>query len=87
LRREGVRVELYPEPDKLGKQMKYAATKMIPIAAILGGDELARGEVTLKNLQTGTQESVARAAVAEWIKRDRPSAQRVLPPQGGSHNK
>jgi histidyl-tRNA synthetase len=69
-----LRVEVYPEPDKLGKQMKYAATKMIPVAAILGGDELARGEVTLKHLQTGTQESVARAAVAEWIKRGRPSA-------------
>jgi histidyl-tRNA synthetase len=74
LRAGDLRVEVYPEPDKLGKQMKYAATKMIPLAAILGGDELARGEVTLKHLQTGTQESVARAAVAEWIKRGRPSA-------------
>jgi histidyl-tRNA synthetase len=74
LRAGDVRVEVYPEPDKLGKQMKYAATKMIPVAAILGGDELARGEVTLKNLQTGTQESVARATVAEWIKRGRSSA-------------
>ncbi len=74
LRAGNVRVEVYPEPDKLGKQMKYAATKKIPVAAILGGDELARGEVTLKNLQTGTHESVARATVAEWIKRGRSSA-------------
>ena len=50
LRREGVRVEVYPEPDKLGKQMKYAAAKGIPFAAVLGGDEIARGEVTIKNL-------------------------------------
>src|SRR5258705_3827685 len=35
LRAQGVRVELYPEPDKLGKQMKYAAAKTIPFAAIL----------------------------------------------------
>ena len=27
LRHGGVRVEVYPEPDKLGKQMKYAATR------------------------------------------------------------
>jgi histidyl-tRNA synthetase len=67
LRRGGMRVEVYPEPDKLGKQMKYAAAKAIPFAAILGGDELARGEVTLKNLQTGEQQSVPRAAVASFV--------------------
>jgi histidyl-tRNA synthetase len=69
LRACGVRVEVYPEPDKLGKQMKYADAKTIPFAAILGGDELARGEVTIKNLQTGAQESVPRAAVAESVRR------------------
>ena len=69
LRAQGVRVEVYPEPDKLGKQMKYAAATMIPFAAILGGDELARGEVTIKNLQTGEQESMARASVASAVKR------------------
>ncbi len=61
LRAAGVRVELYPEPDKLGRQMKYAASKGIRCAAILGGDELARGEVTIKNLTTGEQVSVPRA--------------------------
>ena len=69
LRRQGVRVEVYAEPDKLGKQMKYAAAKMIPFAAILGGDEIARGEVTIKNLQTSAQESVPRASVADKVKR------------------
>jgi histidyl-tRNA synthetase len=66
-RAAGIRVELYPEPDKLGKQMKYAAARGIPFAAVLGGDELARGDVTLKDLATGTQESVARAAVMDRI--------------------
>jgi histidyl-tRNA synthetase len=69
LRRAGMRVEVYPEPDKLGKQMKYAASRTIPTAAILGGDEIARGQVTLKNLQSGTQESVPRGEVVEAIKR------------------
>jgi histidyl-tRNA synthetase len=68
LRAADVRVEVYPEPDKLGKQMKYAAARMIPFAAILGSDEIARGEVTVKNLQNGTQESVARGAVAAAVK-------------------
>jgi histidyl-tRNA synthetase len=68
LRRSGVRVEMYPEPDKLGKQMKYAATRKIRFAAILGGDEIGRGEVTLKNLETSVQQSVPRAAVADLVK-------------------
>lgn len=67
LRAANVRVELYPEPDKLGKQMKYAASKHILFAAILGGDEIARGEVTIKNLNTGTQEAIARGSVAAEI--------------------
>jgi histidyl-tRNA synthetase len=68
LRASGIRVEMYPEADKLGKQMKYAATRKIRFAAILGGDEIGRGEVTLKNLETGVQQSVARAAVADLVK-------------------
>jgi histidyl-tRNA synthetase len=68
LRAAGVRVEVYPDPDKLGKQMKYAASKGIPFAAILGADEIARGEVMLKNLTTGTQESVSRGSVAAALR-------------------
>ena len=64
LRAQGIRVETYPEPDKLGKQMKYAAAKRIPYAAILGADEIARGEVTIKDLETGHQESIPRANAA-----------------------
>jgi histidyl-tRNA synthetase len=62
-----VRVEVYPEPDKLGKQMKYAAGKSIPFAAILGADEIARGEVTVKNLGTGVQTSVPRGGVPALV--------------------
>jgi histidyl-tRNA synthetase len=67
LRRQGVRVEVYPEVDKLGKQMKYAASKAIPFAAILGADEISRGEVAIKNLGTGQQFSVPRTAVAALV--------------------
>jgi histidyl-tRNA synthetase len=69
LRSDGVRVEVYPEPDKLGKQMKYADAKAIPFAAVLGGDEIARGEVTIKNLVTSEQQSVPRSAVAGMLKK------------------
>jgi histidyl-tRNA synthetase len=68
LRRAGLRVELYPEAEKLGKQFKYASARDAVYAAVLGADELARGEVTLKRLSTGTQESVPRADVAARIR-------------------
>jgi histidyl-tRNA synthetase len=68
LRQGNVRVEIYPEADKLGKQMKYASSKRIRFAAILGGDEIARKEVTIKNLETGEQQSVRRPSVAELVK-------------------
>lgn len=67
LRRAGLRVELYPEPDKLGKQFKYASTRNAGCVAILGSDERARGEVTIKNMKTGDQASVPRASVAAAI--------------------
>src|SRR5262245_58756657 len=57
LRRAGLRVEVYPEADKLGKQFKYASALGAAHVAILGADERARGEVTIKNMQTGAQSS------------------------------
>jgi len=68
LRAAGIRVEVYPEPDKLGKQMKYASSRKIRFAAILGGDEIARGEVTIKNLDTGEQKTMPHPAVADLVK-------------------
>lgn len=68
LRAGGLRVDVYPEPEKLGKQMKYASTRKIGFAAILGGDEIGRGEVTIKNLDTGEQTSVPRSDVIRRIR-------------------
>ncbi len=68
LRAAGLRVDLYPEADKLGKQFKYASTRSIPFVAIIGDDERARGEVAIKNMQTGDQKSVKRTAVANTLK-------------------
>jgi histidyl-tRNA synthetase len=48
--------------------MKYASTRRIRRAVILGGDEIARGEVTVKNLDTGEQKSVARAELVRTIR-------------------
>ncbi|MGE3276150.1 MAG: histidine--tRNA ligase [Vicinamibacterales bacterium] len=63
LRAAGLRVELYPDADKLGKQFKYASTRNVPFVLIVGDDEAAKGEVAVKDLRSGDQQSVARAAV------------------------
>ena len=64
LRMAGLKVETALESqDKLGKQFKYADRKGIPYALVLGPDELARGEVVVKDLRSGEQRAVARAAV------------------------
>jgi histidyl-tRNA synthetase len=68
LRAYGLQVELYPEPDKLGKQFKYAASRGIPRVVILGSDERARGVVTIKDMTSGEQTTVARAEAAAALR-------------------
>jgi histidyl-tRNA synthetase len=67
LRDAGFRVEVYPEPDKIGKQFKYAAAKNIRFVTVVGGDERAKGDVTVKDLVAGAQTSVPREKIAEWL--------------------
>jgi histidyl-tRNA synthetase len=62
-----MRVTLYPEPDKLGKQIKYADSIKVPFVCVLGESEIAEGKVTLKNMKTGEQRTLARSAVAGAI--------------------
>jgi histidyl-tRNA synthetase len=67
LRGAGLRVSLYPEPDRIGRQLKYADACGIPLVAIEGDDEMARGEVAVKILATGAQHTVPRASAAAFI--------------------
>ena len=69
IRNTGLRVTLYPEPDKLGKQIKYADSINVTYACILGESELAENKVTLKNMKTGEQQAVDRSSVAETVKK------------------
>ncbi len=68
LREAGLRVDLYPDNDNLGRQFRYAEDRNIPVALLLGGDEIAAGTVTVKNLINGEQETVARAKVADHLR-------------------
>jgi histidyl-tRNA synthetase len=68
LRAERLRVEIYPEPDKLGRQLKYASSRGVALVAIVGDDERAQGQVSLKNLRTGEQWSVPRDRAAAAVR-------------------
>lgn len=58
LRKQGLRVLVYPEADKLGKQFKYAAQINASFVCVVGETELAENKVTLKNMRTGEQETI-----------------------------
>ena len=68
LRAAGLRVEMYPEADKVGKQFKYASARNIPFVAVIGDEELANGTVAVKNMKSGEQAAYPRATVAAQIK-------------------
>jgi len=61
LRAQGVRVEVFPERAKLGKQLQYADSTGVraPFAGIVGPDELAARQITIKHLASGRQQRVA----------------------------
>ncbi len=69
LREAGLRVLVYPEADKLGKQFKYADSINIPFVCVLGESELAEGKVTLKNMKSGEQRTEDRHEVGTAIQR------------------
>ncbi len=71
LRAANLRIEVYPEALRngkdLGKAFKYADARKARFVAVLGQDELSRGEVRIKDLQTGAQETVARGTAAATL--------------------
>lgn len=72
LRAAGIHTISALEPAAgLGKQLKEADRKGVRYALVLGPDELARGEVVVKDLLHGEQRSIARADLvakpASWM--------------------
>ena len=55
LRAANIRAEMYVGTSGMKAQMKYADKRGSPLVVIQGGDEKAKGEVTLKDLVLGAQ--------------------------------
>ena len=70
LRNAGMRAEVYlGNPKNFGNQLKYADKRNSPVAVIVGGDEMEKGVVQIKDLILGAK--IAQSASAdEWA--DRP---------------
>jgi histidyl-tRNA synthetase len=68
LRADGLRVLVYPDADKIGKQIKYADSRGIPFVALLGSNEVAAGTVTVKDLKAQTQNTYDQGAAGGQIR-------------------
>ena len=68
LRKAGLKVVLYPEAVKLGKQFKYADRIGARVTLVLGPDEAVKGQVAVKNLLTGEQVIVQQDAVVDTVR-------------------
>jgi histidyl-tRNA synthetase len=55
LRNFGIKVELYPDAVKVGKQFLHADKRAIKYAVIVGETEMKEGKFALKNLVSGEQ--------------------------------
>ncbi|MBC7607338.1 MAG: histidine--tRNA ligase [Burkholderiales bacterium] len=58
LRAAGIKVELYPDAIKVGKQLMYADKREIPFAVVAGETEMAQHQFGLKDLLSGEQITV-----------------------------
>lgn len=68
LRQAGIRTEVYPELDRLGKQLKTADQKKIPYVVIVGPDEAKQGMATVRDMRTGEQLTPMMDEVGELIR-------------------
>ncbi|MCW1948963.1 MAG: histidine--tRNA ligase [Candidatus Shapirobacteria bacterium] len=68
LRDNNISSVIYPNNDKLGKQIKYALNLGIPYLAIIGTDEVKNNQITLKNLSTSEQKIVSKDDLVKILK-------------------
>ena len=68
LRESGFRVEYALSPQSVGKQLGLANDRGARYALVIGPDERARGEIMMKDLQTGSQEAVPLQSSVDVIK-------------------
>lgn len=79
LRSKGVRAQLYSEGKKFKAKMSYANKLGVPFAVLIGEDEISAGCVSVKNMETGVQESLSPEAATAMIKAEIDSRNAIRP--------
>jgi histidyl-tRNA synthetase len=69
LRQAGIKATSQLQPDKLGKQFKYADRIGARIAVVVGPDEAANQQASLKDLKTGDQQTVGLEDLADTVRK------------------
>jgi len=70
LRTAGISAELYPQPLKMNKQMKYANARAVPYVVVIGSEEMNSGNLSFKNMATGDQEKYTLAELIEKLDKE-----------------
>ncbi len=74
LRQAGLQTQIYFDADSLREQIGYAATKGIPMLVIVGPDEAANNQLSIRNLRTKKQQTIGRdeatSLIREWLQGD-----------------
>ena len=68
LRSAGIRSELYPDADKMKKQMNHANKRAIPFVVLVGEEEVSSNSFTLKNMVSGEQFKVSFDGMLQHLK-------------------
>lgn len=69
IRKSGIRAEIFPDKAKMKRQMNYANVKNIPYVVFAGEDEIEKGKLMLKDMQSGEQKLVtAKELIASVLK-------------------
>ena len=58
LRTNGVSVELYPDSEKIKKQMNYANSKGVKYVVLIGENEIKKGVLSIKDMVSGEQSDI-----------------------------
>ena len=67
LRDSGISVELYPDAEKIKKQMNYANSRGVKYVVLIGENEINRGILSIKNMASGEQSDVKIEALKNKI--------------------
>lgn len=66
-RESGFKTEIYPSSSKLKKQLDYANAKNISWAIIVGSSEIENQTVSIKNLNSGNQQTIDIKEITNFI--------------------